>query len=139
IADGGPVTVTHPEMTRYFMTIPEAVRLILLAGATGRSGDVHVLKMGQPVKISDLAHDLIRLAAPIGHQIQIEYVGLRPGERLEEQLFAKSEHQEPTPFESLVVARNGGVDGGITQAAVRLEELAVGGESDELRAELFRG
>jgi FlaA1/EpsC-like NDP-sugar epimerase len=139
IAEGGPVTVTDPQMTRYFMTIPEAVRLILLAGATGRSGDVHVLKMGEPVRIADLAGDLIRLAAPLGHQIRIEFVGLRPGERLEEQLFADDEQQEPTAYDSLVVARNGGAPGGVCQAAMRLEALAGGGESDELRAELFRG
>jgi FlaA1/EpsC-like NDP-sugar epimerase/lipopolysaccharide/colanic/teichoic acid biosynthesis glycosyltransferase len=92
IADGGPVTVTHPDMTRYFMTIPEAVRLILHAGAVGKSGDVHVLNMGQPIRITDLARDLIRLSSPAGSRdIGIVFTGLRPGEKLEESLFADDE------------------------------------------------
>jgi FlaA1/EpsC-like NDP-sugar epimerase len=138
IAEGGPVTVTHADMTRYFMTIPEAVRLILLAGATGRSGDVHVLRMGEPVRIADLAHDLMRLLAPAGHQVHVEYVGLRPGERLEEQLFATGEHPEPTDHESVLVARNGPPVAGACSEAHRLEELAVAGQTDDLRSELFQ-
>ncbi len=108
IADGGPVTVTHPDMTRYFMTIPEAVRLILLAGAVGRPGDIHVLNMGQPMRIVDLARDLIRLSVPGGTKdIQITFTGLRPGEKLEETLFGPGEEPVPTDHEALLVARGG--------------------------------
>ncbi len=138
IADGGPVTVTHPEMTRYFMTIPEAVRLILHAGAIGRSGDVHVLNMGQPIRIVDLAHDLIRLASPGGgRDIGIVFTGLRPGERLEETLFAESEESVPTESPFLLIAHP--LDTLATvdrEDACRLESLAEAGEEERLRREL---
>jgi len=133
IAVGGPVTVTHPDMTRFFMTIPEAVRLILLAAAVGRSGDVHILNMGQPIRISDLAQDLIRLTVPPGQEVAIAYSGLRPGERLEETLFAANEKPEPTDYDSLTVARNGGVVRGAVDEACRLESMA-----DELDDEGLR-
>ena len=146
IADGGPVTVTHPDMTRYFMTIPEAVRLILHAGAVGRSGDVHVLNMGQPIRITDLARDLIRLSAPAGgRDIQVVFTGLRPGEKLEETLFGTDEAAVETDSPFLLIARPG--DGRAEVAGLRdagrLEGLAEAGRDDELRAELtgaaFRG
>ncbi|HEY7526710.1 MAG TPA: SDR family NAD(P)-dependent oxidoreductase [Candidatus Limnocylindria bacterium] len=133
IEAGGPVTVTHPDMTRFFMTIPEAVRLILLAAAVGRSGDVHILNMGQPIRISDLAHDLIRLTVPPGQEVAIEYTGLRPGERLEEILFAANEKPESTDYDSLTVARNGAVVRGAVDEACRLEAMA-----DELDDEALR-
>ncbi|NLI01366.1 MAG: polysaccharide biosynthesis protein, partial [Chthonomonadales bacterium] len=91
IDQGGPVMVTHPEVTRYFMTIPEACELVLQAGAIGRPGDVLVLDMGEPVKIVDVAE---RLIAESGRDIEIEFTGLRPGEKLHEVLF--SEHEEGT-------------------------------------------
>lgn len=88
IASGGPVTVTHPDVTRYFMTVGEAVQLVIQAGAIGRSGEVLILDMGEPVKIADVAH---RLILENGGDIQIAYTGLRPGEKLEEELFGKGE------------------------------------------------
>lgn len=97
IARGGPVTVTHPEMTRYFMTISEAAQLIIQAGAIGESGDVFVLDMGEPVRIVDLAMNMIRLSGrEPGRDVAIEFIGARPGEKLHEELWAAGEQAEPT-------------------------------------------
>jgi FlaA1/EpsC-like NDP-sugar epimerase len=104
IARGGPVTVTHPEMKRYFMTIPEAVQLVIQAGAIGNGGEVFVLDMGAPVKIRDLAEDLIRLSGyEPGRDIQIVYTGLRPGEKLFEELFTPAERLTHSRHERIFI------------------------------------
>ena len=105
IARGGPVTVTHPDIIRYFMTIPEAARLVLQAAAIGETGQVLVLDMGEPVRIVDLARDLIRLAGHTADEIAIEFTGLRAGEKLFEELLADADNTLETPVSRLRLAR----------------------------------
>jgi FlaA1/EpsC-like NDP-sugar epimerase len=104
IAAGGPITITHPEMKRYFMTIPEAVQLVLQAAVLGKGEEVFVLDMGEPVKIVDLAKDLIRLSGLSEDNIEITYIGCRPGEKLYEELFAEGEVYVRTIHEKLFLA-----------------------------------
>jgi FlaA1/EpsC-like NDP-sugar epimerase len=96
IEKGGPITVTHPEMTRFFMTIPEAASLVLQAGAIGGEGHVFVLDMGEPVKIVDLAEQMIRLSGRDVEAVGIDFVGARPGEKLHEELWGDGESVTPT-------------------------------------------
>jgi FlaA1/EpsC-like NDP-sugar epimerase len=107
IADGGPVTITHPDMKRYFMTIPEAVQLVLQAAALGDQGEVFVLDMGEPVRVLDLASDLIRLSGlEPGVDIEVHFTGARPGEKLYEELFFKGANIVPTEHPKILRARD---------------------------------
>lgn len=105
IAHGGPITITHPEITRYFMSIPEAAQLVLQAATMGNGGEVFVMDMGTPVKIIDLARDMIKLSGLQEQEIRIEFTGLRPGEKLYEELLADDENTLPTSHEKLRIAQ----------------------------------
>ncbi len=106
IQQGGPVTVTHPDVTRFFMTIPEACQLILQSGAMGNGGEIFILDMGTPIKIDDMARDLIRLSGfEPAVDIKIEYIGLRPGEKLYEELITEGENIVPTRHEKIMVLK----------------------------------
>lgn len=119
IAAGGPITVTHPEITRYFMSIPEACQLVMQAGMMGSGGEIFVLDMGDPVKIVDLARDMIRLSGLNEDDIEIVYSGLRPGEKLYEELLADDELTLPTPHDKLRIAVARNVDEAWVQALLK--------------------
>jgi FlaA1/EpsC-like NDP-sugar epimerase len=131
IARGGPVTVTHPEVTRYFMSIPEAAQLILQTGAMGEGGEIFILDMGKPINISEMARDLIRLhGLEPERDITIEYIGLRPGEKLYEELITEGEGIVPTSHEKIMVLRGNSYSPEIVSK--RIEELlAVARFSDD--------
>jgi FlaA1/EpsC-like NDP-sugar epimerase len=131
IETGGPLTVTHPEVQRYFMTIPEAVQLVLQAAALGAGGEIFVLDMGDPVKIVDLARDMIRLSGK--EEIEIVFTGLRPGEKLFEELFLDDEAYRRTTHAKIFVSQNGKLSYAATVEQVeRLLAAARAGEVAEL-------
>jgi FlaA1/EpsC-like NDP-sugar epimerase len=136
IAQGGPVTVTDAKMTRYFMTIPEAVQLIIRSGELSTGGEVFVLEMGDPVKILDLAHNMIRLAGLEPEvDIGVEIIGRRPGEKIHEELFNPGERPEPTPADKIVCAVQRPLDSEWVEGAfARIEELAYAGDAAALAA-----
>ena len=134
IEKGGPITITHPDITRYFMTIPEACELVLQAGAMGKGGEIFVFDMGEPVKIVDLAHRMIKLSGLEPHiDIQIIFTGLRPGEKLYEELLSDDATTMPTHHEKILISKDPFMDfdaiegycNQITKAAIRREKIEV--------------
>lgn len=138
IERGGPVTVTHPDMTRYFMTIPEACQLILQTGAMGEGGEIFILDMGTPIKIVDMARDLIRLSGfEPDEDIRIEYIGLRPGEKLFEELITDGEGIQPTSHDKIMVLRGRVCDDAVLNSAIdELARLAYRQDGQGIRARL---
>lgn len=138
IARGGPVTVTHPDITRYFMSIPEAAQLVLQAAAMGRGGEIFVLDMGEPVRIVDLARNMIRLSGRSEDEIHIQFVGLRPGEKLYEELMTAAEHTRETPHPKLRIARSRAVATSLlAELGPWLAQASVP-DDDEVRRQLLR-
>jgi FlaA1/EpsC-like NDP-sugar epimerase len=134
IEDGGPVTVTDPRVTRYFMTIREATLLVMMAGAIGSNGRLMVLKMGEQVKIVDLAKDMITLAGLMPNEdVRIEYIGLRPGEKLYEELFIEDEGMLPSAHPKIMIAETAGPpDGKLLSDIEELHELALQVRRDDI-------
>ena len=139
IAEGGPVTVTHPDMTRYFMTIPEAVQLVIQAGAMGKGGEVFVLDMGEPIKITRLAEEIIRLSGmEPGKDMEIVYTGVRPGEKLFEEILTTEEVATSTKHKKIYVAKDAEPDVEVLRATMREIAAAVdGGAGAERGRELL--
>jgi FlaA1/EpsC-like NDP-sugar epimerase len=134
IKNGGIVTVTHPDVERYFMTIPEAAQLIIQAGALGQRGEIFLLDMGEPVKVVDLAKDMIRLSGlALGEDIDIEFIGLRPGEKLKEELLIAEEGAQTTRYEKIFVAPPLEYDfRRLDEYISRLTAAAAGGDDDAI-------
>jgi len=134
IARGGPVTVTHAEMTRYFMTIPEAVQLVIQAGAIGGRGQLYVLDMGDPVRIVELADTMIRLSGKEpGREVAIEFIGARPGEKLHEELWATDETVAPSAHPAILLVTRAPIDPEWLETELEeLEQLVDAGETLEL-------
>lgn len=147
ITAGGPVTVTHPEAKRYFMTIPEAVQLVIQAGALGNGGEIFVLDMGEPVKILDLARDLIRLSGfEEGEDIEIKFIGLKPGEKLFEEILTSEEGSKATKHEKIFISPSINIaKDQLNENIDVLERLARAGKKAEIRSKIkeiipgFRG
>ncbi len=140
ILNGGPVTVTHPDMMRYFMTIPEATQLVLQASALGKNGDIYILDMGEPVRVLDLVKDLIRLSGLEPEiDIPIVFTGMRPGEKLFEELMTASERQGRTRHDKIFVAKPSQASrNGLERALADLLEAALRSDADAIRTTLQR-
>ncbi|MCO6450360.1 MAG: polysaccharide biosynthesis protein [Caldilineales bacterium] len=141
IARGGPVTVTHPDMKRFFMTIPEAVQLVLQASVLGKGGEVFLLDMGEPVRIEDLARDLIELSGyDVGTDIEIVYSGIRPGEKLFEELFVEGEEYTRTRHEKIFIAGNASsfVPNDLSSGLLTLENAARRRDAEAIKLALHR-
>ena len=136
IKNGGPITVTHPEITRFFMTVREACQLILQAGAMGEGGEIYVLDMGEPVKINYLAEQMIKLSGRVpGEEIMIVYTGLRPGEKLFEELFYENEHKDSTVHPKILLARHPAINLEFLPDKLKTMELACNEfDEDKLKA-----
>ena len=140
IKEGGPVTVTHPDITRYFMTIREAVSLVLLAQTLAKGGELFVLDMGKPIKILDLAKDMIELSGyTVGRDIKIQFTGLRPGEKLYEELYLNTEEVDKTSQEKVFIMHSHNYDGDyIKEQVERILAIAdEGADEAALRREIF--
>jgi FlaA1/EpsC-like NDP-sugar epimerase len=138
IENGGPITITHPDMTRYFMTIPEASQLVIQAGGLGGNGSVYVLDMGEPVRIVDLANDLIRLSGlNPGEDIEIDYTGMRPGEKMYEELLTDEESTSATRHTKIFSAKTSGYpEEGFDRLIDELFEKALGSDGNAIREHL---
>jgi len=134
IAQGGPLTITHPEVTRYFMTLSEAAQLVMQAGALGRGGDILLLDMGEPIRIVDLARDMVSLSGlDPDRDIEFSFCGLRKGEKLHEELFVEGEGVQPTSHAKILVAQPVYYDWQRLESDVeRLRVLAQGMKRDEI-------
>jgi FlaA1/EpsC-like NDP-sugar epimerase len=137
IAKGGPITVTHPEIRRYFMTIPEAVTLVLQAATVGQSGQILILDMGDPIKIVDLARQLLRLVGKTESEVPIEFVGLRPGEKLFEELSCDGESCLKTSHDSIWVFDQNGARGNNYIERAELALRSAFDESDSFAVQHF--
>jgi FlaA1/EpsC-like NDP-sugar epimerase len=135
IAHGGPVTITHPDMRRYFMTIPEAVHLVLQAAAMGQGGEVFLLNMGEQIRILDLAEDLIRLSGlEPGKDIEITFTGIRAGEKLSEDLWEEGTEYQKTPHPDIfrVEDEESNIPVNLAQTVAELQHLALEGEASAI-------
>ena len=136
IRRGGPLTITHEEMTRYFMTIPEAAQLVLQAGMLGQNGKVFVLDMGEPVRIVDLATDMARLSGlQLGYDIDLLYTGMRPGEKLHEELLTEEEEETRVVRNRIAAARSPAPPRDLEERIAELDRLAEAGD----RAAILEG
>ena len=139
LKEGGPITVTHRDITRYFMTIPEASRLVITAGALAKGGEVFVLKMGDPVRIYDLACNLVRLSGlRLGRDIEVKVTGLRPGEKLYEELRMEGEDVIPTDVDDITVSTGSPVPPEVVEENLAALEACLSGTNDEIKRALAR-